>query len=95
MNRSDKIQLVVSSVLVVTAVLSMISMGNTDIMFFYWLPHLWWVIIMTKFLTCRFPDKQKFVWAALTVIIGFSLYFGSLFIVIPWILRSLGVDVYE
>jgi hypothetical protein len=93
MNQKEKILLVVSSILVVLGIASMISIGNTDLMFFYWLPHLIWVIMMTKFLTSRFPDKKKFLWAFLTVLIGFALYFGTLWLIIPWILKMFGVNM--
>jgi hypothetical protein len=88
-----KIQLIISSLIVVLGIVAMILAGNTDSMYFYWLPHLWWVIIMTKFLTSRFPDKNKFIWASLTVVIGFALYFGTLWLIIPWILKMFGVNM--
>ena len=92
MKQNEKIQLVISSVLVVLGIVLMILMGNIDLMFYYWLPHLWWVIMMTKFLTNRFPDKKKFTWAALTVVTGFALYIGTLWLIIPWILKMFGID---
>ncbi len=93
MKKSDQIQLIISSLIIILGIVFMISEGNIDLMFFYWLPHLWWVIMMTKFITSRFPDKKKFTWASLTVFIGIVIYFTSLWLVIPWILKMFGVNI--
>lgn len=69
----------------------MIDAGNSDLAFYGVYLHIWWVILMTKFVTLRFPDKKKFIWAVLTVVTGFALYFGT-GLVLYLILKMFGVN---
>ena len=92
MNKGEKVQLIISSALVILGLIMMIALRNIDLMYYYWLPHLWWVIMMTKFLTAKFPNKNKIGWGSLTVIIGFGVYFGTLWFFIPFILKLFGIS---
>lgn len=92
MKQNQIIQLAISSTLVVLGVVAMIINGDTDLMFFYWLPHLWWVVVMAQFLTSRIPEQKKTLRNFTAVIVGIALYAGTLWFIIPWILTLFGVE---
>lgn len=92
MKKSEKVQLAVSSLLVILGIVYMILKGNIDLMFFFWLPHIWWVEVVTKFLAHKFLGNKEFTWRSSTLVLGLTIYLVSLWIVIPWILRMFGVN---
>ncbi len=93
MKLSEKIQLAISSILVVLGILYMISVGNIDLMYIFWLPHIWWVEVVTKFLAYKFLGNKEFTWRSSTLVLGLSIYLISLWILIPWILKMFGVNI--
>lgn len=92
MKTNEKVQLAVSSLLVILGIVFMILRGNIDLMFFFWLPHIWWAEVMAKFLSYKFLGKREFKWRSSTLVLGLAIYLISLWIVIPWILRMFGVN---
>ncbi len=91
MTKNLKIQLLISTLIIVLGIVAMIVAGNIDLMFLYVYFHIWWVIIVTKVITIKYPDKKKFLGASLTVLTGFAVYFLSLWYIIPTILELFGV----